>query len=252
MRYGTALGGSPHLAPLDGLPAGWLCLRFKLREDLSDVSFIGKWSGLVDRATRLRPEGGLRLRNRTWMLGAGPTIRVIGSGSYQYVMIDGMQYVLDESQSITPDLEVGKHQIRLPYSRSKILRIRIREPRCAAPTDLTGWHAVEGGWPAAQRRYDAGTICDTLHGASMVGDWPSRCELEPVLPTLETSDEAMPDELAAMILAVELRASGRACVLNSQLLAQARIGAVRSSNLLLRGLIRLGRLPITPDAPNKG
>ena len=96
-RYRPSLGGHlPEWAPLEGLPAGWLALRFKTREDLSDVTLDGKWIEVVDRrATGLRAVGGLALPRRVWMLGAGPTVQVVGPGSFDHVLVDGKPHSLN-------------------------------------------------------------------------------------------------------------------------------------------------------------
>jgi hypothetical protein len=228
--------------PLEGLPAGWLALRFQTRVDLSDVTLDGKWIGVVDRrATRLRAVGGLTLRRGVWMLGAGPTVHVVGPGTYDHVLVDGESHPLDASRCATPDLGAGEHGVRLPGSASRVLRFRVQEPRFAAPPELVGWNRVEGGWPAsAGERRRIVAVAGTLHGPRLVGDWPPRRKPGSEPPQAPSPDSDLHDELAAMILAVELRRVGRPRPLEIRLLASARAVAARSANPLLRGMLRAG------------
>lgn len=246
-RYRSSFVDRLGWGPLEGLPADWLALRFKTREDLSDVTLDGKWIGVVDRrATGIRAVGGLTLRRGIWMLGAGPTVHVVGPVSYPHVLVDGEPYPLDASRCATPDLGAGEHLVCLPGSGSRALRFRVQEPRFAAPPELVGWNRVEGGWPASageRRRIDA--VPGALHGPRLVGDWPSRREPETEPPQAPSPDSDLHDELAAMILAVELRRGGRPHPLEIRLLTSARAVAARSANPLLRGMLRAGDSVIT-------
>ena len=242
----------PAWVPLEGIPEGWCALRFRTREVLSGVNLKGHWIGKVNRsATGLRASGGLILRRGVWMLGAGPTIQVVGPKRPDHVLIDGERHWLDASRCVTPDLLQGEHVVRLPGRNLKPLRFRVSEPELTVPAGLEGWHRVEGGWPASvgeTRRIGVASGGATLHGARMHGDWPPRPEpeLEPeptnIAPPATTPNPALPDELAALILAVGLRLDGRRLPLDPRLLKGARAAAESGlANPLLRGLIRVGR-----------
>lgn len=243
-RYRPAKGSDrPGWAALEGLPEGWLALRFKTREDLSDVTLDGRWIGVVDRrATGLRAVGGLTLRRGVWMFGAGPTVQVVGPGRFDHVLVDDEPRPLDASRCATPDLGVGEHRVRLPGPASGALRIRVLEPRCAAPSELAGWHWVEGGWPASvaeRRRIEAVPGAGTLHGPRLVGGWPANREPEPVPdePATRTPECTLPEELAAMILAVRLRSGDRPRPPDPRLVSAVQAAAARDANPLLRGLL---------------
>ena len=239
----------PGWEPLHGLPAGWLALRFKTREDLSAVSLRGKWIGAVNRATRLRVVGGLTLRRGVWMLGAGPKIQVVGPGSYDHLLVDGEPLPLDDTRCATLDLAVGKHRVCLPDSRSRTLQFWVRKPRRAAPLELAGWYRAECGWPASageSRRIEDIPGSDTLHGTRLNGHWPARNESEPGLDVKlpRTTNGGVPDEFAAMILALRLRAGGRLSPTAPQLPPGVRAVSARGVNPLIRGMIRANRSSI--------
>ncbi|APW63208.1 hypothetical protein BSF38_04772 [Paludisphaera borealis] len=229
--------------PLDGLPLGWLALRFKTHEDLTEATLEGKWVGVVDRrATGLRASGGLILRRGVWMLGAGPTVQVVGPGSYDHILVNGEPRPLDAARCATPDLGVGEYRIRLPGPESTVLRIQIHEPRRTAPGESAGWHRVECGWPASdseRRQIEVVPGTETLHGARLVGDWPPQRELEPetAAPAPQIPREMISEELAAMLLAVRLRTSkrvGRSLPRNASVMVTA---ADLRANPLLLGML---------------
>lgn len=234
----------PGWEPLDGLPSMWLAMRFKAVEDLSGVTLRGKWVDAVDtRAMGLRAVGGLILRRGAWVLGAGPTVRVVGPGTCDHVLVDGVPLPLDASRQMTPDLGVGVHRVRLPASNSRVLRIRVTEPSRASPIKSVGWRRVEEGWPssiAESRRIEAVAGSGTLHGPRLAGDWPPRRNPEPVPIVPEPADTSpkVPEEWVALTLAVGLRFAGRPGPAHARLLAAVKVAAARSANPLLRGLLR--------------
>lgn len=234
----------PGWEPLEGLPSLWLAIRFKASEDLSGVTLCGKWNDAVDtRAMGLRAVGGLTLRRGAWMLGAGPTVRVVGPGPCDHVLVDGVPHPLDASRCVTPGLGAGVHRVRLPGSDSRELRIRVMEPCRASPIESVGWRRVEGGWPssiAECRRIEAVAGSGTVHGPRLTGDWPPRCNPGPPPVVPEPGDQVanIPDELMALTLAVGLRFAGRPGPAHTRLLAAARAAAARSANPLLRGMLR--------------
>ena len=242
----------PGWAPLEGLPAGWLALRFKIRENLSDVTLNGKWIRAVDRrATGLRAVGGLTLRRGVWMLGAGPMIHVVGPGIHEHILVDGEPRPLDDSRCATLDLAAGEHIVRLPGLGSKALRFRVLDPRRAAPGELVGWHWVEFGWPASvseRRRIEAVPGSGTLHGARLLGQWPARREpeREPEASAPRTPDGAIPDELAALILAVRLRLGGRPHPHDPRLVSTVRAASARARTPSSAGCF----VPVSPASPS--
>ena len=263
--YRSSLGAErPGWVPLAGLPNGWLALRFKTCLDLSGVELKGKWREVVDQHTaKLRAVGGLLLPcrsqkpgagptdqedranetrdrpSRVWMRGAGPTVQVVGPGSFDHVLIKGKRYPLNDERPGTPDLGLGEHFVRLPDSPKKGLRIRIAEPERAARPDLIGWQRVERGWPAsAAERPRLETGSGTLHGAKLAGDWPpvhvpASVSESPLSPA---PAQTIPDELAAIRLALALRCGGQSYPLDPQFIA-----TVRTANPLLRGMLRASR-----------
>jgi hypothetical protein len=248
-------GHCPGWDALDGLPMDWLALRFRTRDDLSAVTLRGKWRRAVDRATRLRAVGGLPLRRGVWMFGAGPTIQVVGPGNYEDILVDGELHSLDASMCATLDLGPGMHRIRLPRSGSRALRFRVLKPRRNAPRELAGWQWVESGWPASARerlRIKAIAGSDTLHGATLIGNWPARDKPEPKLDVTlpRTANGAVPDELTAMILALRLRVGGRFRLADVQLLPAMSAESALGVNPLIRGMLRAGRAGI-PGGTNK-
>ena len=176
------------------------------------------------------------------MLGAGPTVQVVGPGSFDHILVDDKPHPLDVSRCATLDLAVGAHCVHVPGSDSRPLRLQVKAPRRAAPGEFVGWHWVDGEWPASaaeHRRIKTAPGFGTLHGAGLLGDWPAR-ESQPTAP--ETPSETIPDELAALILAVRLRLAGRARLLDPRLLS-----AARASNPLLRALLRASRPPFVSE-----
>lgn len=183
------------------------------------------------------------------MLGMGPKVQVVGPGSFDHILVDDEQHPLDASRSATPVLGVGEHHLRLPGSRTGTLRLRIREPRCAAIPETVGWHWVDCGWPASaaeRRRIAAAPGSGTVLGARLTGDWPTHREVESSadVPGPRTPYDAIPDELVAMILAVDLRFGGPCSLHSPRLLAAAQAEAARSANPLLRGMLRAGHSAI--------
>jgi hypothetical protein len=246
-RYRSSIQSHrPGWEPLQGLPAGWLALRFKTREDLSAVKLRGKWIGAVDRATRLRAVGGLTLRRGVWMLGAGPKIQVVGPGSFDHLIVDGERHPLDDTRCATLDFAVGKHRVRLPDTGSRTLKFSVQKPRRAAPLELASWHRAECGWPASggeRRRIKEITGSDTLHGARLSGHWPARDESDPGLDVQPppTANGAVPDELAAMILALRLRAGDRLSPPDPQRLSGGITVSARGINPLIRAMLRASK-----------
>ena len=176
------------------------------------------------------------------MLGAGPTVQVVGPGSFDHILVDDKPHPLDASRCATLDLGVGEHRIRLPDQGCKSLRFWVEKPSCAAPCERVGWHWVKGEWPASaaeHRQIKTAPGFGTLHGAGLLGDWPAR-ESQPTAP--ETPSETIPDELAALILAVRLRSRERARLPDPRLLS-----AARASNPLLRALLRASRPPFVSE-----
>jgi hypothetical protein len=227
--------------PLEGLPVGWLALRFRIREDLSAVTLRGKWLRAVNPETRLRAFGGLTLQRGVWMLGAGPTIQVVGPG-HDHLLVDGERHPLDANRCATLDLGVGQHRVRLPESVSKALRFWVRKPRRAAPLDLAGWLRTECGWPASdgeRRRIEKIPGSDALHGTTLIGSWPARNDRKPAneIQGSRPPDTGVPDELAAMMLALRLRVGERLSSRDSQLLPATLTASARRLNPLIRGMV---------------
>jgi hypothetical protein len=170
-------------------------------------------------------------------------------------LVNGDPRPLDTDRCATPDLEVGNHRIRLPGRASKSLRVKIREPRCSPSGELVGWHRGAGGWPASvseRRRIDIVPGSGTLHGARLVGDWPPRRapEPEPTVLAPRIPDGTIPDDLAAMLLAVRLRTGGRVSLADSRNASAVRSAAAKGANPLVRGLLRVS-YPYINSGTNK-
>jgi hypothetical protein len=235
----TALTGRARLA---GLPAGWLALRFKIQDDLTGVTLTDHWVVAVDRdAANLRALGGLLLRRGVWMLGAGPTVRVVGPGNFAQIMVDGEPLPLDADRCATLDLGAGGYNVRLPGRVSGAVRIQVEEPSRTEPDDSVGWHRVGEGWPAStaeRRRIPVAPGGATLNGPNLVGDWPFHLANEPPPPIPNLT---IPDVLMALNLAARLRSGRRPGPGDLQLSSAART----SKNPLVRAMLRASR-SVTP------
>jgi hypothetical protein len=188
--------------PLRGLPDNWAAFRLTIRTDLPRGWRNSPWDDILHHDTRLRVEGGLRLRRGVWMEGAGPALRVVGTGRPRCFWIDGKPYDMNPDGRLGPETaevldQRGVHEAWLSGEGRRFrIRFRVHPARVAPRLDLRpAWFRDGSGWPSGQRH--ASDASDTLCGASLLGEW---------LPLQGRSDATISDERLALDLA--LGASG--------------------------------------------
>jgi hypothetical protein len=128
-----------------GLPAGWVALRLRLREDLVEYEIPAELRNRIRvGGSRVRLFGGLRIR-RAWMAGAGPALEVVG-GAAGSVVVDGEEYDLSVRRLYPercPKLNhAGMHEVWLPDWYRVAIRFRVIEPplaRFRSPLVGAGW-----------------------------------------------------------------------------------------------------------------
>jgi hypothetical protein len=211
-----------------GLPAGWVALRLRLREDLAEHDIPAELRKRIRvGGARVRLFGGLRIR-RAWMAGAGPTLEVVG-GTTDVAILDGDEWELSGGRlypESCPQLnQVGTHEVWLPDWHRDPIRFRVMEPplaRFRSPVVGAGWRRVAEGWPELFCPVDDTT--PAVRGPVVQGEWPPEV------------GEALPAETLAIPLALMARGIRTAGLLADR--RRLREAAGRHRNLLIRQLAK--------------
>lgn len=176
----------PEVAGYDALPdlqPGWRVIKLTVRQDLWGRYVTGKpWPDCLELGgARVRLAGGLRLRRRVWMEGAGPSLVVEGADDClpDTIWVDGEEFptgggVLTSDELLALD-SVGRHQARLPGRRRQCLSFSVETPsRNESAASLPVWLRAEGGWPTIRIDVDDEPAAGTgwLRGVDLRGAWP--------------------------------------------------------------------------------